>query len=320
MRRWRRRYVDYAQRPPTARVVVLGIVATVLLWLAPLAGCAGGAQTVPVQQAPVAAVPAVATAPPVEQPVADGPWRVHVLARCRRPDNLPTAVENSLAMCRTLVSDHAGSDAIMELELCLQDHGDYGILLLTLGQLYLLAGQGEPDLLPQEGPAADVGDWPRNQVRLLNRAMTFLDRAGELRGDDGVVDYLRADVARARGDLSRADSLFAVGKDKCTLPRSVATIRQYQQLNRYPPYLLTTLSPEYPQAAVEKQITGDVVLDLLISPRGEVYQVSLVSSPDQSLTKAAARAARAARYRPAKVGRYPVWSWLQITAKYSLDD
>ena len=292
----------------------------VLWWLAPLAGCAGGAKAPPVQQEPIAAGPAVAAAPPVEQPVADGPWRVHVLARCRRPDNLPTVVENSLAMCRTLVRDHAGSDAIMELELCLQDHGEYGIVLLTLGQLYLLAGQGDPDLLPLEGPAADVGDWPRNRERLLNRAMTHLDRAGELRGDDGVVDYLRADVARTRGDLSQADSLFAVGKDKCTLPRSVATLRQYQQLNRFPPYLLTSLSPEYPQAAVEKRITGDVVLDLLISPRGEVYQVSSVASPDQSLTKAAAQAARAARYRPAKVGRYPIWSWLQITAKYSLDD
>lgn len=317
MRRWQRRYVAGVLPLPTTRAVVSGAVAMVLWWLTSLAGCT---QAPSVQQEPIAAQPAVAAAAPVEQPVADGPWRVHVLERCRRPDNLPTVVENSLAMCRTLVRDQAGSDAIMELELCLQDHGEYGIVLLTLGQLYLLAGQGEPDLLPLEGPAADVGDWPRNRERLLNRAMTHLDRAGELRADDGVVDYLRADVARARGDMSQADSLFAVGKDKCTLPRSVATLRQYQQLNRFPPYLLTSLSPEYPQAAVEKRITGDVILDLLISPRGEVYQVSSVASPDQSLTKTAAQAARAASYRPAKVGRYPIWSWLQITAKYSLDD
>jgi TonB family protein len=209
---------------------------------------------------------------------------------------------------------------MMELELCLFEHGQHGLVLLTLGQLYLLGGQGDPELLPSEGPAADVGDWSRNRVRLLKRAGELLDEASAERPDDAIVDYLRADVATARGDAKAADSLFALAQLKCTLPRSVATVRQLQRLNRYPAYLLTTLSPEYPRSALEKRITGDVVLDLLISPQGTVHQVTTINSPAESLTRAAAGAARAARYRPAKIGRYPVWSWLQITAKYSLDD
>lgn len=285
--------------------------------LACLAGCAGGSPALQDQKPAPTATAAIEE--PREQPVPDGPWRVHVLARCHRPDTLPTAAENSLALSSTLYRDHQGSDAIMELELCLEENGEYGVVLLTLGQFYLLAGQGAPDLLPAEGPAADVGDWPRNQRRLLQRAAVLLDRAAALRGDDAIVDYLRADVARTRGDQNAADSLFALGRTKCTLPRSVATVRQYQSLNRYPPYLLSSLAPEYPAAAVAERITGDVVLDVLVSPSGDVHQVAAVASPDPSLTAAAERAARAADYRPAKIGRYPVWSWLRITAKYSLD-
>jgi len=104
-----------------------------------------------------------------EEPVPDGAWRPYLLKRCRQVDGMAPAAEQALAESTELLGEWEGSDAIMVLELYLQEHDREGLILLALAQFYVLAGQGTPQLLPREGPAADVGDWPRNQARLLAR-------------------------------------------------------------------------------------------------------------------------------------------------------
>ncbi len=253
-----------------------------------------------------------------ESPVPEGPWRPHLLSRCRGEDEAPAAVERSLSAAYELFRYRAGSDAIMELEICLGRHPHDGLLQLTLGQLYVMGGQGEPELLPREGPAADVGNWPRNRARLLDRAEHLLRGAQSTRPDDGIVDFLLADIHRARGDTTAARVALEAGLGKCTLTRSLDILRRYQRLQGHAPRLLSRIAPQYPQEAVQAGISGEIIADVLINPAGRVVQVVPLSSPDARLTASASAALLQAEFDPARFGKYPLWSWLRIPTRFTL--
>ena len=255
-----------------------------------------------------------------ETPAPDGDWRPHRLSHCTEDVDVPTVVERYLGICSEYYRDGSGSDGMIEMEMGLADGHRHSLMLITLAQLYLMAGQGDPDLLPVEGPAADVGDWDRNKIRLLRRAEDLLQEAAETRLDDAAVDYLLADVARARGDQAKAADLVAAGMLKCTGGRSFGILWQYQQLNNYPPRYLGGSSPEFPQTALDKGIEGDVIFDVLLSPAGEVRQLVVVESPGRSLSKAAEASLRKGRFEAARVGKYPIWSWLRVTTAFTLED
>lgn len=254
-----------------------------------------------------------------EQVVRDGVFRQHVLARCLVKDDVPRVVERYLGTCSEYFRDGSGSDGMIELEIGLREGHRDPLLLMTLGQLYLLAGQGDPDLLPVEGPAADVGDYTRNKPRLLGRARRLLGEAAGKRPDDAAIDYLLADVARTWGEVSLADSLVLSAHEKCTGGRSFGILQLYQELYQHPPKFLGGPAPEYPQAEAAKGLGGDVVLDLLLSPGGEVRQYEVVESPSKALTSAAWQSLRRGRFEAARVGKYAVWSWLRVTTSFNLD-
>jgi len=254
-----------------------------------------------------------------ETPVPDGVFRRHRVSWCGGKESFPADVEKLLGLCSEYFRAGSGTDGMLELELALENGRRHPLFLMTLGQLYLIAGQGEPELLPPEGPAADVGNWDRNKKRLLNRAESLLREAAAGRPDDAAIDYLLADVARSREDFSLARDLMVEGFGKCTSGRGFTTLALYQQLNRYPGTYLGGPGPEYPVSALKKRITGEVVLDLLISPAAEVRQAVVVDSPDFALSAAAARSLQNGAWEAARVGKYPVWSWLRVTTSFSLD-
>ncbi len=254
-----------------------------------------------------------------ETPNPDGAWRGHHFSLCSPEDGVPKAVESLLGLCSEYFREGSGSDGMLEIELALESGQRHPLLLLTLGQLYLIAGQGEPDLLPPEGPAGDVGDWGRNKIRLLARSESLLREAAKGRPGDAAIDFLLADIARAREDFLLADELVSSGGKKCTSGRGFATLRLYQQLNQYPGKYLGGPGPEYPSLALKKRITGDVVLDLLIDPAGLVRQAVVIESPSWTLSLAASSSLRAGAWEPARVGKYPVWSWLRVSTSFSLE-
>jgi TonB family protein len=254
-----------------------------------------------------------------ETPAPEANWRGHQFAACSRDESAPAKVESLLALCGEFFREGSGSDGMIELEMALEEGVRHPLLDLTLGQLYLLAGQGEPALLPAEGPAADVGDWQRNRVRLLGRSRDLLERAALGLPDDGAVDYLLADVERAAGNQEKAAVYQMRARDKCTAGRGMAILRQYQILNRYPAKYLGGASPEYPAEAVESRISGDVTLDLLLDPHGRIRQGVQVSSPAEALSVAAFNALRQANFEAARVGKYTVWCWLRVTIAFNLD-
>lgn len=254
-----------------------------------------------------------------EVPAPEDNWRGHQLAGCAFDRDVPSRVERLLGTSSEFFREGSGSDGMIELEIAMEEGTHHSLIDLTLGQLYLLAGQGEPDLLPVEGPAADVGDWTRNKARLLDRSRFLLQRASLERPDDAVVDYLLADVARAEGDPVLAGQFQSQGMGKCTGGRTIGILRLYQQLNRYPAKYLGGASPEYPAGALARKISGDVTLDLLLDPSGKIRQVVDVSSPAESLAAAAAISLKQGSFEPARVGKYPVWSWLRVTIAFNLD-
>lgn len=254
-----------------------------------------------------------------EIPVADGPWRPARVSWCEPEAPVPGKVEDLLGLCSQYFREGSGTDGMLELELALEGGLRHPLLLMTLGQLYLMAGQGEPGLLPPEGPAADVGDWSRNRKRLLHRAEVLLQEAARGRPADAAIDYLLADVARARSDRHQAEMLVRSGTQKCTSGRGFALLVLYQQLTNHPGKYLGGPGPRYPAAALRDRISGPVVLDLLVSPEGEVRQAVVVSSPARTLSRAAAISLKAGRWQPAQVGKYPVWSWLRVTTSFTLD-
>lgn len=313
--RWSERTLKVnKRRQDRDRTFLVGVTAAVLL----VAGCAsspppGSAPAVPAASA-VAPLPAMH-----ETPVPEGNWRECRLARCEPDPVLSRRVEELLASCSALFRDGSGSDAIVEMEMGLDQGLRHPLLLVTLGQLYNMAGQGEPGLMPNEGPAADVGDWKRNQKRLLGRARTLLGEALAERPDDAAIDYLLADAARTAGDLAQADSLAARGRTKCTGGRSFRALELYQQLNRYPAQYRGGAAPVYPPSAMARGLSGDVVLDLLLDPDARVRQVVAISSPGEALTAAGAAAVHGGEFTPARLGKYPVWSWLRVTFSFNLD-
>ena len=70
---------------------------------------------------------------------------------------------------------------------------------------------------------------------------------------------------------------------------------------------------------VPARITGVVTLDLLLDPDGRPRQTVTVASPDPALTAAAEEVFRAAVYDPARLGKYPVWSWLRVSTHFALE-
>jgi len=295
----------------TGRALLVSCGAIALCW--GLVGCASQDKT-PATATDLAANSEVLQ----EKAVPDGAFREHVLARCLEPENVPAATEKYLAQCAAMFREGSGSDGMIEMEIGLSSGHRHPLMLMTLGQLYLLAGQGNPDLLPVEGPAADLGSYDLNKPRLLKRANNLLKEALVERPNDAAIDYLLADVARTGGNMQEAAAWMQSAHQKCTGGRSFRMLRMYQQLYEYPPRHSGGPAPEYPQAAVNAGVSGDVILDLLLSPAGEVRQYEVVASPGKTLTSAAWQSLQKGEFEAARVGKYGVWSWLRVTTAFNL--
>ena len=86
-----------------------------------------------------------------------------------------------------------------------------------------------------------------------------------------------------------------------------------------PPKPHKTIKPDYPKGARQRGEQGDVVLEIRVNAAGIVDRVDIVSpSGFSELDEAAARAARTARFTPAKSGGSPVASTARLTLNFKL--
>ncbi len=115
-----------------------------------------------------------------------------------------------------------------------------------------------------------------------------------------------------------ADELAFKAAGKCLGGRTFGTIQLYQQLTVKPAEFLAGDGPIYPEHSLMNGISGPVLLDLLISPYGEVRQAVVVDSPAEDLSLAAAAGLFRSFFQPGKIGKYPVWSWLRVTTNFTI--
>lgn len=265
-------------------------------------------------------VVAASALPAVEQAPPDGPWRPHRLARCDRPSPPEPAVREVLDEARLLHGLGNGGDAATVLEDGLVRHPTSHWIRLFLAQVYLQAGQGEPYFLPTGGPAAPTGHWPDDRRRCLERADLLLSRIGGDWRDDGIVWFLRAEVARALDEPEVASDHDLVGRRACTRQESLDFIAELRDLGRKPAEVLTPIVPEYPEDCLRQRVQGRVELDLLIDPEGRVARWEPVNRADGRLQEAAGQAASVAGFQAARVGYYPIWSWMRVSVNFTLEN
>ena len=86
-----------------------------------------------------------------------------------------------------------------------------------------------------------------------------------------------------------------------------------------PPRPKRTIRPDYPKGARQRGEQGDVVLEIRVSEEGRVEAVSVVTSSGfAELDAAAVRAAKAAKFSPARSGRETVASTARLKLQFKL--
>ena len=81
--------------------------------------------------------------------------------------------------------------------------------------------------------------------------------------------------------------------------------------------LIRSVSPEYPALAKSAGVGGNVVLDAVIDPAGDVTAVRVIAGPLQ-LRQAAVEALHRWKYEPARLDGQPVAMNIRVTLKFQI--
>jgi len=82
--------------------------------------------------------------------------------------------------------------------------------------------------------------------------------------------------------------------------------------------LIKSAPPTYPALAKSNHIQGDVTMDALVDPAGNVTDVKVISGPPP-LQGAAMAALRQWKYEPARLDGRPVAFHLNVTVKFHIN-
>lgn len=86
------------------------------------------------------------------------------------------------------------------------------------------------------------------------------------------------------------------------------------------PHLIHSVPPVYPRELREQRITGEAMIDLLVTADGEVKDVKVVRATDVRFGDAAAAAVRQWTYAPAQRDGQPVETRMQVPIVFTLRD
>jgi periplasmic protein TonB len=117
---------------------------------------------------------------------------------------------------------------------------------------------------------------------------------------DGDVHGLEGGTGRARGDPGSGDQILRPGGDV------------------HPPVLVRRVEPVYPEAARKARLEGDVMLEAIITSRGEIEEVRVVKSGGLFLDASARDAVERWKYRPATLNGRAVRVLLTVTINFRL--
>ena len=80
---------------------------------------------------------------------------------------------------------------------------------------------------------------------------------------------------------------------------------------------MNTVVPEYPQIAKDSHVQGTVYVKVLVNETGVVDSVEVVKGP-VVFHKSSLKAAKAIKFKPAKINDRPVSCWVIIPFKFEL--
>ncbi len=84
-----------------------------------------------------------------------------------------------------------------------------------------------------------------------------------------------------------------------------------------PPVLVTRVDPRFPEAARRLNLSGEVVLRIVVEANGTVGRIEVVSPGPAGMTEAAGDAVRRWTYRPGRVAGQPVAVWKVVRIRFS---
>ncbi|HEX4441602.1 MAG TPA: energy transducer TonB [Thermoanaerobaculia bacterium] len=132
---------------------------------------------------------------------------------------------------------------------------------------------------------------------------------GESGGESGgTTPGSRDGVDGGDGSVDRPGTHVAGDADEPLVPGGAVTF----------PVLVHRVEPEYPRAAVQARSQGVVVLEAVITDRGDVAEVRILRSANPLLDDAAVRAVRQWAYRPATLAGRGVRVRLSVTVTFSI--
>ncbi|MDL2718624.1 MAG: TonB family protein, partial [Acidobacteriota bacterium] len=83
------------------------------------------------------------------------------------------------------------------------------------------------------------------------------------------------------------------------------------------PVLVSRMDARYPDAARRMNLTGDVVLRIVVEGTGSVGRIDVLTAQPAGMTEAAVDAVRRWTYRPARVHGQPVAVWKVIRIRFA---
>ena len=113
-------------------------------------------------------------------------------------------------------------------------------------------------------------------------------------------------------------------------PKEHSNIRTFEQSNNFqpaprqarldaPPKPKRNIRPDYPKGARQRGEQGDVILEIRVNSEGTVDDVKVATSSGFiELDEAAVKAAKAAKFSPARSGREPVASTARLKLQFKL--
>ena len=84
-----------------------------------------------------------------------------------------------------------------------------------------------------------------------------------------------------------------------------------------PPVLVTRVDPRYPEAARRLNLSGEVVLRVVVEANGTVGRIEVLSPGPAGMTEAAGDAVRRWTFRPARVAGQPAAVWKVVHIRFT---
>ena len=145
--------------------------------------------------------------------------------------------------------------------------------------------------------------------------------AGEIKFPEPKEDMrLKTDGAKdVRREAEDAKAKDKRRETKDAKPVSAPTVAPRQARLDAPPKPKRNIRPDYPKGARQRGEQGDVVVEIRVNAEGTVDEVKVATSSGfPELDEAAVRAARAAKFSPARSGRDAVASTARLKLQFKL--